>query len=62
MNKIIIQGLWIGDKLSQFEYASIKSWLNNGFEYHLYIYEPIENIPNGVIVKARRARRGKKNF
>ncbi len=51
MNKIIIQGLWIGDKLSPFEYASIKSWLNNGFEYHLYIYDCLENIPNGTTIK-----------
>lgn len=48
---MIIQGLWIGSDLSQYESASIKSWLNNGFEYHLYIYEPIENIPSGAIVK-----------
>lgn len=51
---MIIQGLWIGDRLTQFEYNSIKSWLNNGFEYHLYTYNSVENIPSGVIIKDAR--------
>ena len=48
---MIIQGLWIGSSLSQYEYNSIKSWLDNGFEYHLYVYEPIGNIPINTIIK-----------
>ena len=48
---MIIQGLWIGDKLSQYEFNSIKSYLNNEFEYHLYTYDKVENVPNGVIIK-----------
>lgn len=51
---MIIQGLWIGNRLTQFEHNSIKSWLNNGFTYHLYTYYPVENIPDGVIVKDAR--------
>ena len=51
---IIIQGLWIGDRLTQFEYNSINSWLKNGFTYHLYTYYPVANIPIGVIVKDAR--------
>ena len=49
-----MQALWIGNRLTQFEHNSIKSWLNNGFEYHLYTYYPVENIPDGVIVKDAR--------
>jgi hypothetical protein len=47
----IIQGLWIGDKLSRFEYNSIKSYLKQGYEYHLYTYSDVKNIPKGVIIK-----------
>ncbi len=50
MNKII-QGLWIGDRLSTMEALSIKSFLNNGHEYHLYTYSHVDNIPLGTIVK-----------
>lgn len=47
---MIINSLWIGE-LSDLEIASIKSWLNNGFTYHLYTYDNIENIPEGVEIK-----------
>lgn len=48
--KDIIQGLWIGDKLSRFEYNSIKSYLNQGYDYHLYTYGNVTNIPKGVTI------------
>ena len=47
----IVQSLWIGGKLSNMEILSIKSFLDNGNEYHLYIYGKVENIPKGTIVK-----------
>jgi hypothetical protein len=47
----VIQGLWIGDKLSRFEYNSIKSYIKQGYEYHLYTYGKVSNIPDGVIIK-----------
>ena len=50
-NKIIAQGLWVGPKLSRMEYYSIKSFLNLGFTFHLYVYEKVKNIPKGTIVK-----------
>ena len=50
-NKIIVQGLWVGPKLSRMEYYSIKSFLNLGFTFHLYVYEKVKNIPKGTIVK-----------
>jgi len=48
----IIQGLWIGRKLSIMERLSIASFLANGHEYHLYVYQEIENAPKGTVLKA----------
>ena len=50
MNRII-QGLWIGPELSVMEQMSIASYLRNGHEYHLYVYDEPKNIPAGTIIK-----------
>ena len=47
----IIQSLWIGKPLSKLEQLSIKSFIDNGHEYHLYVYDNIQNIPEGTIIK-----------
>jgi len=47
----IIQSLWIGKKLSTLERLSITSFLENGHPFHLYLYEEVEGIPRGVIIK-----------
>jgi glycosyltransferase involved in cell wall biosynthesis len=47
----IIQSLWIGSKLSVMEKLCIKSFINNGHIFHLYIYNNIEDIPKECIVK-----------
>lgn len=47
MNKIV-QGLWIGDKLSLMEQLSIQSFLKNQHDYHLYVYNDVKNIPIGT--------------
>lgn len=47
----IIQGLWIGPQLSVMEELSISSFLQNGHEYHLYVYDTVKNIPAGTVVK-----------
>lgn len=47
----VIQGLWIGTKLSVMEQLSIKSFLDNGHEYHLYTYRDIDNVPVGAVIK-----------
>jgi Glycosyltransferase sugar-binding region containing DXD motif len=47
----IIQGLWIGDHLSTMEQLSIASFLDHGHEYHLYVYQPVSNVPAGTSVK-----------
>ena len=46
-----IQGLWIGHRLSLMEQLSIKSFLAHGYDYHLYVYRKIRNIPSGTTIK-----------
>lgn len=46
----IIQGLWIGSRLSTMERLSIKSFLAHGHRYHLYTYTDIEGVPPGATV------------
>lgn len=47
----IIQGLWVGSSLSVMEQLSIASFLANGHEYHLYVYDEIGNVPSGTILE-----------
>jgi hypothetical protein len=47
----VIQGLWIGSELSVMEQLSIASFLKNGHEYHLYLYQDLRNVPAGARVK-----------
>jgi hypothetical protein len=47
----IVQGLWVGPRLSTMERLSIASFLKNGHEYHLYVYNDVENVPAGTVVK-----------
>jgi hypothetical protein len=47
-----IQSLWIGRKLSAMERLSIASFLSSGHEYHLYVYEEVENAPEGTVLEA----------
>jgi hypothetical protein len=51
MNKLpIIQGLWIGNKLSLMEQLSISSFLQNGHSFHLYVYDAVKGVPEGVVL------------
>ena len=47
----IIQGLWIGNELSTMEQLCVSSFLRNGHEFHLYVYDDVGNIPAGTIIK-----------
>jgi len=47
----VIQGLWIGDELSTMEQLSIASFLYNGHPFHLYLYDDVRNMPDGVVIK-----------
>ncbi len=45
-----VQGLWIGDQLSPIEELCIRSFQYHGHEFHLYAYQPLKNVPSGVIM------------
>lgn len=47
----LVQGLWIGPELSIMEQLSIASFLANGHDYHLYVYDDVKCIPAGTEVK-----------
>jgi hypothetical protein len=47
----VIQGLWIGSSLSVMEQLSIASFLSNGHEYHLYVYDDMQHVPVGATVR-----------
>jgi hypothetical protein len=47
----IIQSLWIGDCLTLLERLSLKSFLNQGHQYHLYTYSALKNVPEGVVLR-----------
>ena len=47
----IIQSMWIGNSLSVMESLSISSYLANDHEYHLYVYDDVENVPFGTVLK-----------
>lgn len=49
--RTVIQGLWVGARLSTMEQLSIKSFLRNGHSFHLYLYEDAEGVPAGTTVK-----------
>jgi hypothetical protein len=51
MDQPVIQSLWIGPRLSVMEQLSIQSYLALGYAFHLYVYESVENIPAGVVVR-----------
>jgi hypothetical protein len=47
----VVQGLWIGPELSAMERLSVASFMRNGHEYHLYVYEEPRNVPDGTVVR-----------
>jgi len=46
----VANSLWIGKKLLPQNIISIKSFLQNGFDYNLYVYDEVKDIPSGVNV------------
>jgi hypothetical protein len=46
-----IQSLWLGERLSPLEALSIQSFLAHGYEFHLYCYNDVKNIPSGVTIR-----------
>ncbi|MGN7820007.1 glycosyltransferase [Chitinophaga sp. 22536] len=51
MDNKIIQSLWVGSsRLSTMELLCINSFVKNGHDFHLYVYDEIENIPSGTVL------------
>ena len=46
-----VGSLWIGDSLSRLEIMCLKSFLKNGYEVNLFVYDQVKNIPEGVIIR-----------
>jgi hypothetical protein len=47
---MIVNGFWYGSELGELEKLCIDSWIENGYEFHLWIYDDIE-VPNDVVVE-----------
>lgn len=47
----IIQSLWIGNNLSTMEKLCIFSYVKHGYQFELYTYQDIKNVPDGVILR-----------
>jgi hypothetical protein len=43
-----IQGLWIGSRLSTMQQLCIRSFLDHGHPFHLYVYGDVAGIPEGT--------------
>ena len=50
-SNLVIQGLWFGEPLSDLERLCMKSFMANGHEFHLYTYEELQGVPQGVVIK-----------
>jgi hypothetical protein len=51
MGNGVIQSLWIGSGFSNNELLCMRSFLHHGQAFHLYVYEPIPGIPEGVGIR-----------
>jgi hypothetical protein len=51
MNNRIVQSVWIGDRLSSMERLGISSFLAQGHEFHLFCYQPIDDVPVGTVLR-----------
>jgi hypothetical protein len=49
-----VHGLWVEGMLTAMEQLSISSFLVNGFDYDLYTYGPVLNVPAGAVIKDAR--------
>jgi hypothetical protein len=47
----VIQGLWVGNKISNFHRLCIESFIRNHHCFVLYTYETVANLPDGVVIR-----------
>lgn len=50
-DNLIIQSFWFGTRLGPMEIMCIRSYLYHGHQFHLYVFNEVENIPPGTVVK-----------
>jgi 4-hydroxybenzoate polyprenyltransferase len=50
-DNLIVHGLWTGNELSILELLTINSFIRNGHEFHLWVYENIKNLPEKVVLR-----------
>lgn len=43
----LVQSLWVGRRLRWIERLAIKSYLDNGWRFQLYVYDDVEDVPPG---------------
>lgn len=48
---MVVHGLWIGTRLSCIELLTIQSFIFHGHDFHLWVYEKIENLPEKVTTR-----------
>ena len=46
----LIQSLWIGPRLTTMEQLTIRSFLEHGHEFRLYVYDRVDGVPEGTVV------------
>lgn len=51
MSRQIAQFLWVGPGLAPLESACIRSFVEVGYEVHLYAYDALNAVPDGVTMK-----------
>ncbi len=51
MASMIVQSMWIGNRLSVMEQLAIRSYLDHGHPFHLYTYGDVTEIPAGTVVR-----------
>lgn len=48
LGRPLAQSLWVGPRLRWIEQVALKSWVLNGWRVQLYVYDPPEDVPEGV--------------
>ena len=53
MNKNLVHGLWIGNnRLTQLEILTLKSFIDMGAEFNLWVYEELKSkLPKEIILR-----------
>lgn len=47
---VIVQGLWVGEEITDLHRLCVNSFIQNGHCFVLYTYGPVRNLPEGVVI------------